>query len=69
VALQFTDPRSTPCCNNSVASFTSKDGLSWHYSATVYSYDPSRIYQEGASENDVLLYCFSLSFLCCFSVF
>jgi hypothetical protein len=55
VALQFTDPRSTPCCNNSVASFRSADGLSWHYSSTVYSYDPSRVYQEGASENDLVL--------------
>lgn len=55
VALQFTDPRSGPCCNNSVASFRSEDGLIWHYSSTVYSYDPSRIYQEGASENDLVL--------------
>lgn len=54
-ALQYTDPRSGPCCNNSVASFVSDDGLEWHYASTVASYEPSRVYQEGFSENDLVL--------------
>lgn len=43
------------CCNNSVASFTSPDGLEWTYTATVGLYDETRIYQEGPNECDVVL--------------
>ena len=38
-----------------VASFASDDGLAWHYTATVAQYDPRRVYQEGANENDLVL--------------
>eukprot|EP01052_Picozoa_sp_SAG31_P046730 SAG31_NODE_9052_length_1342_cov_4.659958_1_plen_276_part_10 len=55
VAVQHTDPRSGPCCNNSIWAFKSSDGLAWRYTATVAQYPPSRIYQEGFSENDVVL--------------
>ena len=43
------------CCNNSVVAFTSKDTLTWSYSATVGAYDPARVYQEGPNECDVVL--------------
>ena len=43
------------CCNNSVASFASKDGLDWVYQSTVDLYDEARIYQEGPSECDIVL--------------
>jgi hypothetical protein len=43
------------CCNNSVAAFTSTDGLNWRYTATVGLYDEARIYQEGPNECDVVL--------------
>jgi len=44
-----------PCCNNSVVSFASQSGLTWEYTATVGLYDPSRVYQEGPNEADVVL--------------
>lgn len=39
----------TDCCN-SVVAFTSADGLSWHYTADVGSYNHTRVYQEGPNE-------------------
>eukprot|EP01047_Picozoa_sp_COSAG01_P048095 COSAG01_NODE_4654_length_4843_cov_125.531395_4_plen_94_part_00 len=42
-------------CNNSVAAFTSTDGLNWRYTAAVGLYDEARIYQEGPNECDVVL--------------
>ena len=44
-----------PCCNNSVVSFVSIDGLDWEFTATVGLYDEQRIYQEGPNECDVVL--------------
>ena len=57
VAVQHTDPRRNPhtCCNNSVWAFVSRDGRAWTYTATVAQYPVSRIYQEGFSENSVVL--------------
>ena len=44
-----------PCCNNSVVSFTSPDGLEWVYGGTVGLYDEQRLWQEGPNECDVVL--------------
>jgi hypothetical protein len=57
VAVQHTDPRADPyaCCNNSVWAFTSRDGLEWTYTASVATMGHTRKYQEGFSENSVVL--------------
>jgi hypothetical protein len=49
-----------PCCNNSVVSYRSEDGLNWHYSATVGSselLDPTtgKKYGEGPNECTLVL--------------
>ena len=41
-------------CNN-VVSFASTDGQQWNYTSTVGAYDPTRVYQEGPNECDIVL--------------
>eukprot|EP01051_Picozoa_sp_SAG22_P000915 SAG22_NODE_30_length_28348_cov_12.488584_12_plen_286_part_00 len=57
VVVQFgpVDQLKAPCCNNSVAAFTSIDGLDWKYSGTAGLYDERRLWQEGPNECDVVL--------------
>ena len=39
--------KAAPCCNSSVATFRSTDGLDWRFSSMVFTFDPSTGYEEG----------------------
>ena len=50
--------KAIPCCNNSVVSYKSQDGLNWHYSATVGSselLDPTTGEKYGEGPNECAL--------------
>jgi len=65
--------KAIPCCNNSVVSYKSQDGLNWHYSATVGSselLDPTTGKKYGEVTCLILLFRLTAhwSLLCCSAV-
>ena len=47
--------KAAPCCNSSVATFRSTDGLDWRFSSMAFTFDPSAGYEEGPNELALVL--------------
>ena len=47
--------KAAPCCDSSVATFRSEDGLDWKFSSMAFAFDPSAGYEEGPNELALVL--------------